>query len=163
MIRDLTGKLLAEDKDLDNRAANAGPGVTAQVSWPEGAAGPVVIARDERIVFGADLAVISKTPYVGGIGLGGERRLVRDGRSLVYYDSADHIACRVGPLVTMPTYSAISPDGKHVALLDEYGQVSLFKADGGAWWRSSPRPNSARPCGSLPIRKNSCWAGSAAR
>ena len=68
----------------------------------------MVIARDERLVFGADLAVLSRAHYVDGVGLGGERRLVRDGRSLVYYDSADHIACRMGPLATMPTYSSMS-------------------------------------------------------
>ncbi|MDP6506609.1 MAG: WD40 repeat domain-containing protein, partial [Planctomycetota bacterium] len=40
--------------------------------------------------------------------------------------------CRVGPLLTMPTYSRISPSRKILALLDEYGLISIYRTvDGG--------------------------------
>ncbi len=86
----------------------------------------------ERWQFDAELKLVGKTPYDAGlIQLAGEQRLVRDGRSLLFYDKADHIACRVGPLAIMPTWAAASGDGKHLALLDEYGRLRIFATQDG--------------------------------
>jgi outer membrane protein assembly factor BamB len=134
VIRDLQGKLLYEYKNLDN-----GKKVEAALAWPTDSSGPIVYAPNklldeghERWAFDAELKLVGVEPYdMGMYSLGGERRLLRDGGTLVYRDTVEHVQCRLGPLGTMPTFVQLSPDGRSIALLDEYGVLSLFDtADG---------------------------------
>lgn len=133
VVRDLTGKLIAEHKNLDNRSSNGAPGVTARLTWPAGSAGPVIYVNDERIAFSADLQTSEKlylTP--GTFDLGGERRLVRDGQTLIYFDQGNHAQCRLGPMATMPSYVRLNNDGTLIAMLDEYGHLAVYQTSEGA-------------------------------
>ena len=56
----------------------------------------------------------------------------RDGRWLLYYDTLDHLQCRVGPFPVLPTYVRLSPDGATLATLDEQGRLRLFRTSDGA-------------------------------
>ena len=134
VIRDLRGGLLHEFKEIDN-----GKEVEATVAWPADAAGPVAYAPNatvteghERWLFDPALKLLAKAPYRQGmLSLGGERRLVRDGAMLLYYDTADRIVCRIGPFATAPSFATVSGDGRHLATLDEYGRLQIFAtADG---------------------------------
>jgi outer membrane protein assembly factor BamB len=132
VIRDLTGRLLHEYRNVDN-----GKEVVARILWPTNTPGPVVHVKDERWVFGADLKVIARSPFKGVMfDLGDEHSLVRDDRTLVYHDRFEHPVCRIGPFEIMPSFAALSADGRHLAVLDEYGLLSLFQtADGKPRWR----------------------------
>ena len=128
VIRDLAGKLLYEFKDIDN-----GKEVEALLTWPSGQPGPVVCVRDQRWAFDAELKLTAKSPYEAGEHrLGDERRLVRDGHAFTYYDTVDHIRCRIGPLETMPTHAVISADLSQIAMLDENGRLGVYRATDGA-------------------------------
>ena len=129
VVRDLRGGLLHEFKEIDN-----GNEVTATVAWPADTAGPVVYAPNamlaeghERWLFDPALKLLAKVPYRQGmLSLGVERRLVRDGAMLLYYDTADRLVCRIGPFAIAPTFAAVSRDGSHLATLDEYGRLQIF-------------------------------------
>jgi outer membrane protein assembly factor BamB len=125
VIRDLTGKLLAEYKNLDN-----GNAVTATVAWSAGTAGPVAVVKNkERWAFDGELKLLSRSSLPRlEFNLGDERFLLRDDRVLVYWDRFGHEQCRLGPFAVLPTYANLSPDGGRLALLDEYGLLSLFSA-----------------------------------
>ncbi len=129
VLRDFTGKLLYEYKNIDN-----GKEITARMAWPEGAPGPVVYVKHERLAFDGQLKLLSRTPCdAGEYSLGDDRRLVRDGRMLAYYDTPTHVQCNVGPFEIMPTLVELSADRQMLAFMDEYGQVSVFRtADGSA-------------------------------
>ncbi len=135
VLRDLTtGKLLCEYQNVDNyKDLKDGSSTGACMVWPEGAPGPVVYVKHERLAFDGQLKLISRTPCdAGEYSLGDDRRLVRDGRMLAYYDTPDHVQCAFGPFEIMPTLLELSPDRQLLACLDEYGQVAVFKtADGG--------------------------------
>src|SRR5262249_40033434 len=62
--------------------------------------------------------------------------LTRAGRLLVYHDRAGHEQCRIGPFKVMPTYAQQSPDLRWLALLDEYGLLSLFDTKDGSLSKS---------------------------
>ncbi len=160
VIRNLQGKLLHEHKNVAN-----GFKIKARLSWPADAPGPVLYvprttpdAADRRWAFAADLETLSDAQYdLGLYSLGGERRLIRDGRQLAYYDSVDHERCRCGPLETMPTVVELSGDGRFLGMLDEYGLVSVFSAKTVHCASGSTCPNWARCCDSVPIR-SSCFS-----
>lgn len=134
VLRQLDGKLLAEHKDVDNfTQVDKNSAQRARIDWPADAPGPRVYVKGVRLSFDAELQLAETTPYAPGeYLLGGERRLVRDGQALIYYDSLLHQQCRVGPLAVMPTYVRLSPDGQHLALLDEYGRLSLWQTTDGS-------------------------------
>jgi len=127
VIRDLTGKLLHEYKNIDNAEE-----VTAKVNWPAGSFGPVVYVEGKRWRFDEKLELRDVTPYLSDYELGAGRRLVRDGRSLVYLDATDEEHGRIGPLETMPSYAALSRDERLIALADEYGELRVHKVNDGA-------------------------------
>lgn len=134
VLRDLTGKLLYEFKNVDN-----GKKVQARLIWPEGSSGPVVYAPNdtlaegyERWNFGATLELVAKLPYNPGLfEFANEKRLIRNGRQLVYFDGFAHEQCVLGPFVTIPTYASLSPDGHTIAVLDEYRALRLFSTSDG--------------------------------
>ena len=133
VVRDLDGRLIAEHLNLDNRSSNGAPGVTARLTWPEGAAGPVIYVEDERIAFSADLRTSESLRLIPGeYRLRGDHRLARDGDTLIYFDEGNHVQCRLGPLATMPSYVELSPAGDLLAMLDEYGALSVFQTADGA-------------------------------
>src|SRR5262249_16669522 len=132
VIRDLAGKLLYEYKNIDN-----GREVVARLVWPADAPGPAVRPKGEGWAFGPDLKLLARTvqPEVE-FALGEERALTRAGRLLVYHDRAGHEQCRIGPFKVMPTYAQQSPDLRWLALLDEYGLLSLFDTKDGSLSKS---------------------------
>lgn len=136
VIRDLQGKLLHEFKNIDN-----GKEVEARLVWPTAAPGPIVIAKNERWAFGPDLSLLSRSvlPEVE-LWLGEERYLTRSGKVLVYHDRFGHEQCRIGPMTVMPTFAQLSPDGAWVALLDEYGLLSIAGTKDGALHKSFNLP-----------------------
>jgi outer membrane protein assembly factor BamB len=127
VIRDLDGKLLGEYKNVDN-----GKKVEAQLYWPADAPGPIVVAKERRWAFDAELKVVSIAPRQNVLfELGDDRVLLRDNRTLVYQDRFGHNQCRLGPLAVLPSYTGLSPDGRWIALLDEYARLSIYNtADG---------------------------------
>jgi outer membrane protein assembly factor BamB len=127
VIRDLTGKLLHEYKNLDN-----GTEVTARLYWPATAPGPIAFVKEERWAFGADVKAPTITPRKEVLfDFGQDRCLVRSDRTLLYQDRFGHDQCRLGPLVIIPTYAELSPDGRWIAVLDEYGRLAIHAtADG---------------------------------
>jgi outer membrane protein assembly factor BamB len=126
-IRDLTGKLLSECKNVDN-----GTEITARISWPSACPGPVVYAKEKRQAFDGELKPIRADALKDvAFDLGDERWLVREDRVLLYMDRFGHIQSRLGPFEILPTYAGISKDGSLVALMDEYGLTGIFRtADG---------------------------------
>jgi PQQ-like domain len=126
-IRDLTGKLLHEYKNVDN-----GKEVTAKLIWPTTSAGPVVFAKEKRWAFDGSLKLLSANPHTDVFfDLGDERCLVREDRMLLYMDRFGHIQSRLGPFEILPTYAGISSDGSLLALMDEYGLTGIYRtADG---------------------------------
>ncbi|HEY7425440.1 MAG TPA: PQQ-binding-like beta-propeller repeat protein, partial [Gemmataceae bacterium] len=134
VIRDLTGKLLYEYANIDN-----GREVEAHLLWPSGAPGPVVHVKKQRWAFGPDLKLLSRDPYKDVLfDLGDEHCLLRQDRVLAYHDRFGHERGRLGPFEIVPTFAALSPDGKSIALLDEYGTLMLYQAsDGKLRWRSA--------------------------
>jgi len=127
VIRDLTGKLLYEFKNIENAEKPK-----ARLTWPDDAAGPVVYAKDERLEFDAKLELVSRRVHKTDSTLGGDRRLVRDGRTFIYFTSPTKQQSRLGPLKIMPTYVRQSPDLQHIVMLDEYGLMSVFKSEDGS-------------------------------
>ena len=127
VIRDLSGKLLYECKNVDN-----GLEVEATVAWPAGALGPIVFTKKERWAFDAQLQVLSRSPHKDVLfDLGDDRSIVRENRTLVYCDRFGHAQCRIGPLAVIPTCCGLSADGRRIALLDEYGLLGIYDtADG---------------------------------
>ena len=128
VLRDLTGKLLGEFRNVDN-----GTKVTARVTWPAGAPGPVVFVKGERWRFNEKLEQLGTERWAGGLfGFGGDRRLVADGHALYFHGgTADQPPMRFGPLARLPTYAALSGDARHVALLDEERRLLVYAtADG---------------------------------
>jgi hypothetical protein len=134
VIRDLAGKLLHEFPRLDN-----GRAVEAKVVWPADARGPVVHVKQERWAFGPDLKLLARDPYPAvAFDLGDERCLVREDRFLAYHDCFGHVQGRLGPFAIIPSFAALSPDGRLIALLDEYGVLTLHQSDGGKLlWRQA--------------------------
>jgi len=127
VIRDLSGKLLYENKNIENSSK---PG--ARLTWPDDAVGPIVYSQGERIEFDAELKVISNRVHEADSTLGGDRRLVREGRSFIYFTGPTKQQSRLGPLQILPTYTAQSHDLQHIAMLDEYGLMSVFKCEDGS-------------------------------
>jgi len=125
VIRDLNGKLLHEYKNIANESEKP----TAKVYWSAGMPGPAVVVKGEKWQFNDKLELLYTVAYDPGmLPLTGEKRLVRDGNSLRYLDGEKPEISRMGPFETMPTYATLSPDGKLIALLDEYGVVTVVEA-----------------------------------
>ncbi len=128
VLRDRQGKLLHRFEQLDN-----GLEVRARLHWPADAAGPVVQVADEWFVFDGELKLLARrrleaADYSLG---GGFRRLVRDGRHLVFFEGLEQMRSRLGPFALMPTVVALSADQARLATLDEEGLVQVFRtADG---------------------------------
>ena len=127
VIRDLTGKLLHEYKEIENAKE-----LTAHLLWPTDAPGPIVFAKEQRWAFDAELKLLSTSPRKAVLfELGGDRCLVRSDRTLVYQERFGHDQARLGPFAIIPTYAELSPDRQWIALLDEYGRLSIHAtADG---------------------------------
>lgn len=125
VIRDLTGRLLGEFKNIANEREK----ITAELKWPGDAAGPCVLVKGEIWQFDGQLKLLYTRLYdPGTYELGGLKRLVRDGNSLRYLDGEKPEISRLGPLAVMPTYACISPDGRLIALLDESRRTSIHEA-----------------------------------
>ena len=128
VIRDLDGKLLGEYKDIANEAR----GITSILVWDKEAPGPSVLVKGEIWQFDASAKLLYVRAYDPGIlPLGGLKRLARDGNSLRYLDAEKPEVCRLGPFETIPSTAALSPDGKVLALLDEYGALFIHDAESG--------------------------------
>jgi outer membrane protein assembly factor BamB len=127
VIRDLTGKLLHEFKHIDN-----GFGVEARLLWPADAPGPIVYAKEERWAFGPELSYLGRQPARDVLfTFRDEACLVRQDRWLVYHDRFNHPISKIGPFETIPSFAALSADGKRLAFLDEYGQLSIYQSTDG--------------------------------
>jgi len=128
VMRGLHGKLLAEYKNVANESSTGG-GPSARLLWNAESPGPAVIVKGEKWQFDAGLNLLHTRAYDPGmLQLGGERRLVRDGNSLRYVEGERSETCRLGPFDVMPSLAALSPDGRLLGLLDEYGLLGVFEA-----------------------------------
>ena len=135
VIRDLSGKLLHEHKNIDN-----GEKIVAKLSWPADAVGPVIHAPNlliseghERWEFGPDAELLAKKPFDAGmLSLGGDRRLwCTMGVTCCTTISPKRLLAVSGPFAVMPTFAAVSADGQHLATLDETGLLLAFAVKDG--------------------------------
>ena len=124
VVRDLSGKLLGEYKNVANDEI-------AKVVWEKYSPGPAAVAGNEIWQFDDSLKLLYTKSYDPGLfSLGDGRRLVRDGHSLRYMKGLNEIT-RLGPLSALPTLASLSPDQTKIALLDEYGRLSLHEGETG--------------------------------
>ena len=125
VLRDLEGKKICEYLNIANEPEEA----TGRLEWPADAPGPAVVVKGEKWQFDPDLKVLYTRGYDAGMfRLGGQKRLARDGNGLRYLDGEKPEISRLGPFQIMPSFARLSPDGKLLAFLDEYGQVWIHEA-----------------------------------
>ncbi|MBI2190538.1 MAG: PQQ-like beta-propeller repeat protein [Planctomycetes bacterium] len=121
VMRDPTGKLLHEVKDIANDTIGA-------VEWAAGAPGPTATAQGTAWQFDGDLKLLGTRPVASGLyGLSSGRYLTPDGHALRYLVDGRE-AARIGPMRILPTVACISPDQQFIFLLDEYGVCTFVEA-----------------------------------
>jgi outer membrane protein assembly factor BamB len=129
VLRDLQGKILAEyPQSLENNM-----GVSATVTWGARAPGPAVVVGGERLQFDAELTLLERKPALpaGLFSFGAQGRIERDGRALRYIGGDDREVSRTEPFDIIPTIARISPDGKALVFLDEYGLATVIETASG--------------------------------
>ncbi|MBI2191273.1 MAG: PQQ-binding-like beta-propeller repeat protein [Planctomycetes bacterium] len=125
VLRDLSGKKLHEYLNVANDAV-------ARVQWIPDAPGPAAIVKGEIWQFDESLRLLSTESYDPGLfQLTSTKRLVQDGHSLRLLEGRKSEVARFGPFAILPSMARLSPDGKKLALLDEYGLLHVLDAAGG--------------------------------
>lgn len=125
VIRDLQGKIHLEyPQSLEN-----GLRISSTVAWDPKAPGPAVVVGGERWQFNEELKLLERYPMpaAGLFSFGAQGRIKRDGRALRYIGSDNREVSRTEPFDVVPTIARISPDGKAIVFLDEYGLATVVE------------------------------------
>lgn len=132
-VRELaTGRPLANWPKV---LANEAHGVSVGVHWRDGDEGPSVTVDGEIVRFDAGLTHIVeqvRVPVSGMFAFGDRGALQRSGsRILRWVDRDGRERVQLDPFEIMPTVAQLSPDGKTLFFLDEYGQASFYDTSTG--------------------------------